>query len=201
LTDELSARNLSEVSHRSFNFLFVVVGYIVLAIVASAWEFWSQGSFLHSFEISRPGTAFAWILSAIFVALYFFISILLTRFTFWGRRLDTMFSRVLTPLSYFQILVIAILSGFVEEWFFRGVLLSHFGVILSSILFGLCHFIPQPKLWIWSLWSFAMGVILALIMNATQSIWICIFIHCTVNALMILYLNLRAYQEPQMEAS
>lgn len=159
----------------------------------------TRGHFFYSWTASGPGSWLAWISGVCIVLAYFFISVFLTRWTDWGRKLDTMFSRVLTPLSYFQIIVISLLSGLVEEWLFRGVLLSHFGLVLSSFLFGLCHLIPQPKLWVWSFWSFAMGILLGLVMQLSGSLWLCASIHAGVNALLILYLNLRAYQEPQME--
>jgi len=185
-------------AYRSLQLPVVISIYGSLALVAGLWDWLSRGHFFYSFKESSIGSPWAWFLSFLFVVLYFFISIALTRWTDWGRTLDTVFSRILTPISYLQILILALLSGIVEEWFFRGVLLSHFGIVLSSILFGLCHLIPQPKIWVWSVWSLAMGLFFGLVYRTTESLWICIFIHTMINFSLILYLNLRAYQEPQM---
>lgn len=176
----------------------VVLAYAALALICGVWEWISWSDPFYSLRQSQWGQWWHWALGLLFVLVYFFVSILLTSFSSWGKALDRMFSRVLTPLSYFQILILAGLSGFVEEWFFRGLLLSQFGLVISSLVFGLCHLIPRPGLWVWSLWSIGMGMILGSIQLATQSLWLCVGIHTLINASLILYLNLRAYRTPEM---
>ena len=85
---------------------------------------------------------------------------------------------------------IGILAPIGEELFFRGLLFDFFrkkaglawGIGLSSLLFGLAHFDSLAVVGS----SFVMGVVMALAVTYTRSIWISIFMHIFTNSSAVL---------------
>ncbi len=114
---------------------------------------------------------------------------LMVHFFRWGVELESILRQILTPLSFLQILLLASISGLVEEWFFRGILQNHFGIIMSSLLFGLAHLLPTPRVWIWSLWCFVVGIIFGVIYKASGSLLLVAMIHAGINAIQLMKLN------------
>jgi len=86
-----------------------------------------------------------------------------------------------------SLLGLAVIGPFVEEVFFRGVLLPVWahrfgpttGVILSSLVFAVFH----PSI----LGSFIFAVVTAVVLLKSQSLWLPIVIHATNNALAWLF--------------
>jgi len=80
---------------------------------------------------------------------------------------------------------IGVLAPIGEELFFRGLLFDFFkkktglvwGVALSSLAFGLAHFDSLAVV----LSSMLMGVVMAIAVEKTRSIWISIFMHIATN--------------------
>lgn len=181
------------------NIVFLVYG--LLALISMVWDWLSRG---HPFQawIDSKGLSLSMLITAaVLVVSYLGLSYIVNRLFRWARQLEHLFAQLLTPISYFQIIVISLLSGVVEEWFFRGILLSHFGVLTSSIVFGLCHLIPERGVWMWSIWSFFAGVIFALIYETSESLWLCVLIHSAVNASVLVILNHKVIESPHMSSS
>jgi hypothetical protein len=99
----------------------------------------------------------------------------------WGERLKEEFRQALGPLSSREILWLSLLSGFGEEILFRGVLLSHAGLLASSALFGALHFPIRRSLWPWTVFATALGFSLAVLTVWAGSLWPAILIHLCVN--------------------
>lgn len=174
--------------------LSMVLGvYAGIAVISLIWDWLSHGSAFYSWQGSSFPSLLSILISLVFIALYVGLSMVVSLLTKWGQQLDLVFTQLLTPISYFQIAIISLVSGFVEEWFFRGVLMNHFGIMVSSIIFGLCHLILVHPLWIWSLWTFLAGLAFALIYESTNSLLLCGLIHATINGVLITILNLKAY--------
>lgn len=176
----------------------VFLGYLALAMLAMIWDFFSRGHALQAWRIDQAPSFWMLFLGSLLVFLSLGLSWVMSLRFVWAQKLEKIFAQLLTPLSYFQILVISFLSGFVEEWFFRGILYSHFGLILSSILFGLCHLIPAPKLWVWSVWAFAAGLIFGKIYEWTDSLLLCALIHTAINASSLILLNQKVLKRPEL---
>jgi uncharacterized protein len=81
-----------------------------------------------------------------------------------------------------SLVVMAFASGVSEELFFRGALVQWLGVVASSALFGLVHQTRGSARWLWVSWASAMGVLLALLFQATGYLAGCIVAHVAVNA-------------------
>jgi len=87
------------------------------------------------------------------------------------------------------LLVFAILFAPIsEELFFRGVLTKHFGIYLSSALFGLAHFTYGSTAQVIA--TFVIGLLLTYVYKKTKSILPSILIHITYNAMSILFIKL-----------
>jgi len=179
-------------------FGFVLLIYGLLASIAMLWDFLSRGSPLFAWTHSELPSGLALFMAAVVVAGYVLISQVTVHLTQWGRQLEALLKQLLTPMSYLNIAILALVSGFLEEWFFRGILYSHFGIVLSSLFFGLCHLVLVGKLWIWSLTSFFMGVLFCLIVRETNSLILCALMHSGINAILLVRLNRSALERPDL---
>jgi len=176
--------------------VFLIYG--LLGLLSMIWDWLSRGHPFYAW-IESSSIGFAGLIGATaIIAAYLAFSFIMNKIFRWARQLENLFAQLLTPISYFQIAVISLLSGFMEEWFFRGVLLAHFGPIISSLVFGLCHLIPERGLWVWSLWSFLAGIAFALILQITGSLWLCAMVHAGINASVLVVLNHKVLNRPQM---
>ncbi len=97
-----------------------------------------------------------------------------------------------TEISALEIVLLilstAVIPGIVEEIFFRGIILTNLSpygrgmaIIGSAFLFGLMHMNPAQFFY-----TTLLGIVLGYIYVRTRSIWICILIHFTNNALGVL---------------
>jgi len=179
--------------------VFLVYGLIIF--ICLFWDALSRSSALYAWTHSSLPSFGAILFALFFSVLYVFVSQLSVRFSDWGRQLQNLLGHLLTPISYIQIGMLAGVSGFVEEWFFRGILLAHFGIVISSFIFGLCHLILKKRLWIWSLWCFVAGIAFALIYQITGSLLLCALIHMFINAALMSLLNQKAYHQPNLWAN
>lgn len=185
-------------SYRAVEMKSVILVYGVLVAVSALADVSIYKSPIGSWSQSKPPSWLMILAGLVFVAAYFSISAFIFHFVKVGTELEKVFRQILTPLSYVHIVIFALLSGFIEEWFFRGILLQHFGIVLSSLFFALGHFLPVPRLWIWSLWCFGMGVILALFYKASGSLVLVGGIHALINAVILLRLNRDAHETPAL---
>ena len=113
----------------------------------------------------------------------------------WARVLHSEFNDVLGPLSDGEILLLAAASAIGEECLFRGALLLHLKALLpgalglalaifgSSLIFALLHIGPGARFLPWTLSSFVVGVLLAVVFVTLGDLIAPIAIHFTVNAL------------------
>ena len=70
--------------------------------------------------------------------------------TRWGEDLARAMARALGPLSVSNAVLLALVSGFAEEGFFRGALQPRVGWLLASLLFGCVHFVPRREFLPWT---------------------------------------------------
>jgi membrane protease YdiL (CAAX protease family) len=97
-------------------------------------------------------------------------------------------SEVLLPFSRSldtrDVIVIALLSGFTEELFFRGVLLPEIGLVASSLCFGALHALCR----VYFAWATLVGAAFGALALTTGSLIPAIVAHATYNfgALLIL---------------
>ena len=102
------------------------------------------------------------------------------------RALQRGFGEMLEGLTKREVLVLALTSSFGEELLFRGAMQPEIGLLLTSLIFGGVHFIPQRRFAVWTLWAVVMGLLLGGIFTVTGSLVGCVAAHFIIN-----YLNLR----------
>jgi membrane protease YdiL (CAAX protease family) len=113
-----------------------------------------------------------------------------SRRTAWGRALRAELGALLGGLSSRELLALALLSGFGEEFLFRGIALHYWGVWGQGLAFGGCHWPVRRALWPWTLFALAMGLALGWLTRWSGSLWPAVLLHFSVN-----YFNLHDLAE------
>ena len=103
----------------------------------------------------------------------------------WGQELYRWFSAVLGPMSRRDVLALAGLSSVGEELLFRGAMQPTLGLWITSAVFALMHFPPQPKFWPWTASAAAMGLWFGLLTDHSGNLAGAVIAHFVIN-----YLNL-----------
>lgn len=103
------------------------------------------------------------------------------------RDVRPMFSRA----GLIDIVVIALLAGFAEELFFRGVIQARFGVAAGSVLFGLFHFITPAYVLV----TIIVGFYLGLIYHISGSLLVPVLVHGFYDLAALMYLRYRIDEE------
>jgi CAAX protease family protein len=124
------------------------------------------------------------------------LSIFSTKNFLWAQLLEDEFSKVLVPLQIWEIALIALLSGLVEETLFRGAIQPVLGLIPTSLLFGLAHFVPRKVFLPWSAYATFAGFLLGSVAELTRNLFPVIVAHCVINFVLILVLNRRGSMQP-----
>jgi membrane protease YdiL (CAAX protease family) len=119
------------------------------------------------------------------------LSQLLTARTRWGAALAGELAAALGPLTLRDCVVLAALSGFAEEAFFRGALQPRLGWLGASVVFGLAHFAPRRSLWPWTGFALLAGGLLGGLFAATGNLVAPVAAHAAINAV-----NLRLLTRP-----
>ena len=94
------------------------------------------------------------------------------------------FSKVTVP----EILLIAVLSGFCEEFFFRGILVPEFGIVIACGIFGFLH-TPSKDAWFLGLWSALVGAFFAILYLKTGNLFVPVVAHAFNNLVAITYIR------------
>jgi membrane protease YdiL (CAAX protease family) len=107
----------------------------------------------------------------------------------WARTLHGELRPAVRDAGSGALLVMAVASGVGEELLFRGLLMPLFGVVASSIAFGLVHQVRGPARWIWVVWASVMGLLFALIFRLTGSLAGPVVAHVLVNGANLRFLR------------
>jgi membrane protease YdiL (CAAX protease family) len=92
--------------------------------------------------------------------------------------------------------LIAILSGLSEEIFFRGVLQSQFGLLLSSIIFGCAHIWKKTAI-SYGIYAAVIGLYFGMLYTLTGSLWTPVIAHIINNFVAILYYIQTTASQPE----
>ncbi|WP_246942494.1 CPBP family intramembrane glutamic endopeptidase [Bacillus pinisoli] len=84
--------------------------------------------------------------------------------------------RVFQSRSFFHIFVLCWLIAFAEEWLFRGVIQTHFGIVVASITFALLH-VRYLKKWVLFIIVTTLSFLLGILYEVTENLWVTIFAH------------------------
>ncbi len=124
------------------------------------------------------------------------VSLYASRNFLWAQLLDDEFSKILVPLQIWEMVLIALLSGSVEEVFFRGAIQPAIGLVPTSFLFGLAHFVPRKAFLPWSAYAVFAGFVLGSLFELTHHLLPVILAHSLINFVLIFLLNRRKTAQP-----
>ncbi len=144
------------------------------------------------FVMRLPITFFGWegLPEAYVIAFLIFIfSTAISVKSQWGKKLEELFASLLTPIPIPAILMLSLLSSVGEELFFRGALLNQFGLIISSLLFGLVHFPIYRSMIPWTIMASLMGFVLGGLYLYSGNLLAPIALHFLINFLNIWAIN------------
>jgi membrane protease YdiL (CAAX protease family) len=117
-----------------------------------------------------------------FAAFVIVISGPLMRYLPWMRWLALEMRRLLGRPDGRTVLIVALASGIGEEVLFRGALQPAFGLVWTSLLFGLIHVGPDRRYLVWTAFAVAVGFSLGWIVVATGSLVGPIVAHVLINS-------------------
>lgn len=189
-----SQTNLSK--NQIFN-LIILIEALVL-ILATAWSWLAKIELLPVFSKVDPlqiaaGLGTGFLLSLTSIASARLALALKDKFKFFNIYLELIndvMAPVFSKFLFRDIFVIALASGFCEEVFYRGVLQNQFGILIASIVFGLCHFAGKRYLF-YAIWAALAGALFGYMIILTGSLWPPILAHITNNFVSLTYLRYR----------
>ena len=171
--------------------IIISVAYGVLLAIAILWA-WLRGDrpLFAAPDPMEPGWS-ALIGTAAGLLVVFLSQLSVSRFS-WARRLEEEFARILGPLTMFEVVLLALLSGVAEEAFFRGALQPSAGFILTSLIFGLLHVGPSKTYLPWTAMALIMGFALGAMYIWTGTLIAPILCHFLINTINLRRIALKA---------
>lgn len=107
----------------------------------------------------------------------------------WAKGMHIEFRGLLGPLDNMEVLAFALFSAVGEELFFRGALQSSFGLVISSLVFGLLHIGPSKKFLPWPFQAVAMGFAFGILFWLTGNLAASILAHFAINYQNLHFIN------------
>jgi membrane protease YdiL (CAAX protease family) len=107
----------------------------------------------------------------------------------WAQKLHSDLRPVAKNLTVPSIVIIAVLSSFGEELFFRGFLTPLVGIVPQAALFGLAHQVSGRSRWVWITWASLVGLFLGWIFVLTGSLVGSVAAHALVNGYNLMFLR------------
>lgn len=107
----------------------------------------------------------------------------------WARALHSDLRPAIRGAGNGTILILGVASALGEELFFRGLLTSTFGLIASSLAFGLLHQMRGRVRWVWAAWATVMGLLFGALFLATGSLLGALVAHAAINVTNLRFLR------------
>ena len=98
-----------------------------------------------------------------------------------ARKVERTVAETIGPLGPGDVFVLALLSGFSEELFFRGAVQSQWGLVTATLLFGLLHLGPGREFRLWTAFALAAGAALGGLMLWRGALLAPVVAHAGVN--------------------
>jgi membrane protease YdiL (CAAX protease family) len=130
--------------------------YVVMVGAGVAWLAWRQRTaVIGEWAVGRHGSLVAVAAGTGTGLVFFVIGRLLARYATPFAVLDARLSAIIGPVTEHDAVLIAVMSGAAEEFFFRCAVQDALGLLGASLLFALAHFGGRGML----LWSVQAGVL------------------------------------------
>lgn len=99
-----------------------------------------------------------------------------------ARALKARLRSVIGPLDPGEALGLALLSGFSEEFFFRGAVQGSWGWLIATLLFAALHTGRERSFWVWTAFAAVAGLLFAWLTLWTGNLLAAILGHALLNA-------------------
>lgn len=106
-----------------------------------------------------------------------------------ARELERAVAATVGRLGTSEAVVLALLSGFSEELFFRGAVQSQWGLVPATLLFAFLHLGPGKEFRLWTLFALVAGALLGTLVLWRATLLPAIVAHVGVNAVGLLRLR------------
>ena len=162
---------------------FAALFYGSLAVVAAGW------CGLRGFEVPLLGKSLAWslLLGVMTAACTISLGLLAYRLIPALRGIsEELAPRLIDGARARDLVLLSIFSGVGEEAFFRGAVLQEFGLVISSLLFGLAHIGPDRRYLVWTLWAILAGFVFGTIFEISGGLLAPVVAHAGHNAATLL---------------
>ena len=162
---------------------FAALFYGSLAVVAAVW------CGLRGFEVSLLGGSPVWslLLGILTAGCTISLGLLAYRLSPLLRGIsEELAPRLVDGARARDLVLVSIFSGVGEEAFFRGAVLQEFGLVISSLLFGLAHIGPDRRYLVWTVWAVLAGFVLGAIFELSGGLLAPVVAHAGHNAATLL---------------
>jgi membrane protease YdiL (CAAX protease family) len=170
-----------------------IVVEALLLLVATGWSYFTQIPLLKPLTFSYQALIIGIGVGCVMAMSGFALYGLSRKFSIFGQLRDLIDNYLLpmvADLKPADLVIIALLSGFCEEIFFRGVAQPVFGIVLTSLAFGLFHD-PSFRYISYAIIAAFYGYLLGLLYAYTGNLWAPIAAHVTHNLISLYILRYR----------
>ena len=153
-----------------------IIQFVVL-IIAIIWGYFGKIFWWNTikFDISLVNSIYI-VIGLLFFNAIFYIFRNQLKFMHYDRLIKSVYIPIFGKFNIWQCIFLSIISGFCEEALFRGVMSVAWGMIISSVVFGLLH-LGDKKLIFSGIWIAIIGFCFAYIYKITGNLAISIVAH------------------------
>lgn len=174
--------------------------YLVLAVAGGLWIGLSRGVIPLSLFLDRRRFGLDLLAGAAAGLLLVGTWHLASRFLPLARELEAALARVLGAIPTSEAIALALLSGFAEEFFFRGAVQGAFGFLPASLLFALLHTGPGRPFRLWTAFAALAGLLFGALFLWRGNLLAPFTAHFVVNAINLRSLSRRRGDSARLTA-
>lgn len=167
------------IKHLYFSqFLFLMIGIVLAIFLFDGWSDFLSIWIINIYDIFIIGSVVG--ISVVFIDLLLMMYVPKRLFDDGGIN-EKMFQR----RSVAHIILLTFLIAVAEEFLFRGVIQTHFGLLFASILFALLH-VRYLKVWLLLVSVVVLSFLLGYVYELTGSLYVTIWAHFIIDLLLAL---------------
>jgi len=191
--------NNTEIKQKDLLSIVIIVEGMIF-VFAVIWAYFSKINPFGKIYFDISDIFYSLLFGLIILAINFFSINIISKYVYFFKKLKESYddmSMIANNVNLWGALVIAIVSGFSEEFLFRGILQEQFGIIIASVFFGLFH-IGNKKTFYYGIYAIFIGFLLGYFYLTTENLLVPIIVHVLNNFLALPYMRYyyRRYVKP-----
>jgi len=171
--------------------LMVVTIESLLFFISLGWGYFAHINPFNSIKFNSYSILYAATGTIFLLGINFLAVNVLSKYIFFFKYLKEAYNEVApiaANITFPGAFIIALFSGFAEEFFFRGIIQVQFGIIIASVIFGIFHIGNKKTFW-YGLYAILIGLYLGWIYHITGNLLVSMLIHCLNNFLALFYMR------------